>query len=159
MRHKLTLASGPIFTYIVRWMYDGQLEDTYQEVRTATGGTYREVRTATGGTYQEVRIATGGTYLSWKPRIKRYAQQWKVRTATEHVSRGTYSYWRIGTGGTRTRIRRCLQLFKDTSGGTYGSCKTRTKRYVQLQRRELQIQTVSQMELVLRIMVAQSMGP
>ena len=34
IKHKLTLVAEPIFTYIIRWMYGGQLEDTYHEVGT-----------------------------------------------------------------------------------------------------------------------------
>ena len=33
IKHKLTLVAEPIFTYIIRWMYGGQLEDIYHEVR------------------------------------------------------------------------------------------------------------------------------
>ena len=32
VKHILTLVAQPIFTTIMRWQYDGDLEDTYHEV-------------------------------------------------------------------------------------------------------------------------------
>ena len=33
VHHALTQVAQPVFTPIVRWIYDGELEDTYHEVR------------------------------------------------------------------------------------------------------------------------------
>ena len=32
VKHALTLVAQPIFTTVMRWLYDGELEDTYHEV-------------------------------------------------------------------------------------------------------------------------------
>lgn len=35
VQHILGLVSHPILNFLYRWIYDGELEDTYHEVRTA----------------------------------------------------------------------------------------------------------------------------
>ena len=34
VQHILTLVSHPILNFLYRWIYDGELEDTYHEVHT-----------------------------------------------------------------------------------------------------------------------------
>lgn len=36
IQHILGLVSHPILNFLYRWIYDGELEDTYHEVRTPT---------------------------------------------------------------------------------------------------------------------------
>lgn len=33
VRHILSLVSHPVLSFLYRWIYDGELEDTYHEVR------------------------------------------------------------------------------------------------------------------------------
>lgn len=35
VQHILSLVSHPILSFLYRWIYDGELEDTYHEVRDA----------------------------------------------------------------------------------------------------------------------------
>lgn len=37
VQHILSLVSHPILNFLYRWIYDGELEDTYHEVHTHTG--------------------------------------------------------------------------------------------------------------------------
>lgn len=34
VQHILSLVSHPVLSFLYRWIYDGELEDTYHEVRT-----------------------------------------------------------------------------------------------------------------------------
>lgn len=36
VQHILSLVSHPILSFLYRWIYDGELEDTYHEVRAAS---------------------------------------------------------------------------------------------------------------------------
>lgn len=36
VQHILSLVSHPVLSFLYRWIYDGELEDTYHEVRNAT---------------------------------------------------------------------------------------------------------------------------
>lgn len=38
VQHILSLVSHPILSFLYRWIYDGELEDTYHEVSTKTWG-------------------------------------------------------------------------------------------------------------------------
>lgn len=35
VQHILSLVSHPVLSFLYRWIYDGELEDTYHEVRNA----------------------------------------------------------------------------------------------------------------------------
>lgn len=35
VQHILSLVSHPVLSFLYRWIYDGELEDTYHEVRSA----------------------------------------------------------------------------------------------------------------------------
>jgi hypothetical protein len=36
VQHILSLVSHPVLSFLYRWIYDGELEDTYHEVSTET---------------------------------------------------------------------------------------------------------------------------